>query len=458
MADVVQLPSSGGPVKAYRGSTGFLQSAEDVVPDAGRVSQIVACIGDSINGNTTSSTSSTAVFSPRGPLVWANALMGWPLNFPIANNLAVGGTATDAVISGQLPSLLALNPVPRFVLVSTGTNDTNAGTGLATIKNNLHTLFQRIIDGGMIPIHIGILPRDSGATNAKRANTHLNNWMREYFYVRGGGAVLDAEKYLVDPSNDNGDGLAEMFYDSALHPNSKGAYYIGLALKNCIETFGYMPQSRLMWQGLDLWDATYNPTGSVLSNGMFRASGGTAGTGTAGTVASGFTVGRTAGNGTATASLQTQAIGNGQTINWQRLAISGGTAASETFYVYDDRLDTGTGWGASDPFVAGDQCYAEARVKVSSSTALKYIGLELVENDGATQFSSQCLVTASDTFVTQDYDLVLRTPVVTIRSYAGSGTASVFARANCSVDGTASGAATFDVSQMVIRKVHTDIP
>jgi hypothetical protein len=129
---------------------------------------------------------------------------------------------------------------------------------------------------------------------------------------------------------------------------------------------------------LDTYDATYNPYGNLLTNGLFwTGSGGNNGaTGLTGVIPSGFTIidGGVGTGGSAVASVVASSDGIGQ---WFQLAFSGAVAGGSTgavYYLYQAQNESGM-------YAPGDVLESWCNVSVSANSPFNQLTMTLVEQN-----------------------------------------------------------------------------
>lgn len=148
---------------------------------------------------------------------------------------------------------------------------------------------------------------------------------------------------------------------------------------------------------------TISPASNLYDEGLFQGSGGTAGTGVTGPVATGWTVERDAGTPTAACTVDARADGIG---NDQTIVITSGANADAI------RLR------GPDPFArafSGQTVYVECPFSVASITALNCLQLKLQAISGGNLWRMDGgHLDFTDAFPTVDYSGLLRTPPLTI--------------------------------------------
>lgn len=396
-------------------------------------------IGDSIaQQNSNILGDGTSNYMSRGPITWMSMILGWPWEWQPADNYAVFGTTMDVIIAGQLPLVLAAQAAGanyKIAFVSCGTNDTNADVPLSTIKTQIDTIFDTLLNVGIVPVHVGIRPRgnDASLTTRKQANHHINEYLYKKFLDRK-CIFIDVGAAHADNSTAFGNMLTANAYDSPpLHPNTWGAYYEGQQLASWFQDRGVRPNIHFANRQADVFDRTNNPTGVAFNLPNPLLQGGT-----------------TAPSGMATTggvwSKVSRTLPNGQT----RSDPSCVMAASTLHHLYDDWIGTGA-WSAAQ-LQPGDIIEARAQISITSGVNLALTQLRLSETDGVTSRSRYCAA-AQDVLLPPmaAQTLYLKTPRHTINPYAGSGNVNVFSRVE--VQTAAAGAGTFAVQQLELRKL-----
>ena len=368
-------------------------------------------MGDSIMGQNYGPTGKSAA----GCLNWLQALLGQPWSMTAADNFAVAGTLSSVVRAVQLPNVIASSaivPIQR-AFISSGTNDTNAGRPLADIKSDLSAIIDTLLNAGIIPVHIGILPRgnDGAVTAAKLQNMQLNEWLENYAYTQGGLEFIDCSLAIANNATAFGNALVALTDGTILHPNDAGAYYIGNTLASYYRAKGVAPAIRFAASQADIFNATNNPSGVVFDNPNPLLQGGT-------TAPTNMT---TSGGVWA---MGTRTLPNGQTKPQAVCTL----AANTTHFLYADALATGR-WDTEN-IREGDLVYGVCELELVNVTSLQGCELTLVESDGVTQTSSGDLVATAGSIGATGSSVTLftQTPLHRIRPYGGSGSASVFLR------------------------------
>lgn len=234
----------------------------------------VALLGDSITSQNTNSQQ----FHSQGYFINCNMLMKNRFDFAVANNIANSGGSASSIDASKT-GLAAVSPDIVFVLMGTNDCDNQATTTLSSLTSSIDSVLSYITGTlGAKAVIMTIPPRtdDAGVSllpDKKQlmldANTHIKAQASDDVIVVDIHPLMDAGSNEPDPS---------MFDDESgklLHPNTKGAYIMGSALRTAL-----LP---LYGDGDDL-DIV---TGNILENGDVSGTNGQ-NTNSVGTVADGW--------------------------------------------------------------------------------------------------------------------------------------------------------------------------
>ena len=349
---------------------------------------------------------------------WANALMGG--RFTFLNNAGVGSTRSDTMLANLDSKVIAYAPDWCWMLI--GANDANATTGtstdiIAAFKANVAAALDKCRKAG-IRVMIGtILPTLStnanwSAERVYRVHT-MNAWIRALPLAYPGVVVADFAAAMVDPTSATGQPKSGYLQaDDGIHPGHKGAYFMGLAVKETLE--GITPKApRLVSSVTDTYG--YNSAGvQIMPNCLFTtATGGTNSTsGTVtGDIPGSMNLSKTGTWGSSYAVSGTAARADGMGNDWVLTVTN--TGANE------DNLSMNTG-NLNTLVAVGDKVFATASVSLSGLAQWKGCGMFL--DAGGTNRSSTLERSPGDdasaavgTFHQGDTtDLVLVTGVLTI--------------------------------------------
>lgn len=339
---------------------------------------LLGLIGDSRMAQSYVLTNSVYRGLPNSIVSWACGLSQGRIRSGYAYNKAVSGSVT-ADLAGQLANLLAVSPRCTHVAVLTGTNDFVANESGSAAWGRLSQVLGRIREAGMQAIVIMDLPRtgDVTWTTARRQNSLWFNQLVRQNAFSLGAWVVDPSRYISDPASATGDPLANYMYDG-IHPATTGAYYAGKDLCDMILSRLPVPYLPGLTNRADVYNATNNPLGSALSNGLFTGTGGTnttAGGTASGTVADGWNNRTLTGTGTSDASLIART--DGKPGFWQQLVQTSNSGTSTYRFSPITAPAVGTNYPASGSLVL------EFDLDVSSATGLEALGFTIYNWDGS---------------------------------------------------------------------------
>lgn len=172
--------------------------------------------GDSIVSTGYAEAGSDIAYIAGGFTTWAQAAGGSRLYIPRGGNLGIAGNTTAQMLA-RVADVTALSP--KAVLMDGGTNDLSSRTAVA-IEADLAAIFAALLAGGVRYVVITtILPRFggsalSGADETKRLA--VNAWLLTQATAR------------IKVVNCEGLGLVSGDFTDGLHPNSSGAFKVGL--------------------------------------------------------------------------------------------------------------------------------------------------------------------------------------------------------------------------------------
>lgn len=206
-----------------------------------------------------------------------------------------------------------------------GTNDIGGSVVPATIIANRTTVWDWVVGQGKILIIEELPPRLSESSTQmeyrhkvnQAAYSYSQNNPRVYFSARG--------RYLQDPASTSGNFMlsSPALSIDGIHPNGLGGYRGAIPLASIFTAL--KPGSLYRTNYGDIYDATNNPGGNLLSAGMgvWNGTSGTASaTGMSGSLATGWTIAR--GSGTnITAACSKVARTDGIPGDWQQVILGG---------------------------------------------------------------------------------------------------------------------------------------
>jgi lysophospholipase L1-like esterase len=398
----------------------------------------ITAIGDSITYNGYGTTTVGDAFQALGYLSWVPILTRQKVVHKSIDNMGLFGDLSYN-ISNRIQAVI--NSGCGIVVVHAGTNDTVLGTP-AKVIDNLDRMYSAFIAAGIIVIAVPIIPR-LGTLASVGFYGQVNRWIYEQQKSRSNFYIADANASLTDQST--GVFLAGLTTDGT-HPNSAGAYIMGKAIADVINVI--FPDTTLptFVNPSDLYDATLNPGGNLLVNGLMTGTGGTgiAG-GVSGVLATSFlaTGGGMPSGGTAVLSKSTLADGRPA----QQVVLGGAyTGASQSSLILSQsavfaQLNVGD--------IVEAQC--EVEVDVGGANVAPPSARLVVSGGGLTKTQVSLGVAGTSVMPTGAYKGILRTPRCVVHPGA---TACTFNITQYFADGAATAALTFRFGAVSIRKVN----
>lgn len=408
--------------------------------------------------------SASSAFMTDGYFTHFRQLSKQRVNMPLANDFGVSGYTFADILANTLGPCLRSGA--RYTCLEGGSNDlTNADpeiSSFASMKRNWLNIVTRLIQAGRTVVVIPIPPRAGATLTTAQRNVQMQftNWQREFCWGNSGLVYVDYLGYWLDQTSSSSVPLAGMVKTDNLHPTAIGAYWMGKAMHDVLTPL-LPPQPTIITANADIYDATNNPTGSLIFSGStnYALQASTGGTATAGTnltfvnngLAQGSTLVRATSSATCTVTLSKQnprtdagrASGERQVI---QIAASQGGSADD---VYNFRYTPAIGNVAE-----GDWFYAEASIETTAApTNCNAIELYLLEtatpvNQTAVDGSFNSSLAGVLPAVT-DYR-VFRTPP--IRRQAGASALQCNVRFRFKTDVGAAGV-TAAIGDFVVRKM-----
>jgi lysophospholipase L1-like esterase len=428
----------------------------------------VILIGDSITANNTASGAAYSYTMNNGCFTWANAFMGQKLS--VVANLGLGGQWVTGAsgMAANIASNLATYQSDYVVLLG-GTNDISNNVSAADLITGYKTIINAVIADGRVLLLSTNLPRAASTFSGGQQAIffQVNAWLREVAVRYRGVIVSDPFRALADPTSASSGPITTDMYDGVLHPSASAAMKVGAQW--AADWGPFIPPAHRQFCGAgDVYDATNNPYGNMLANGLLQTLGATSGTGYAGNNPSlGYVLQRVAGTGTWTGSAVARTDLNGNQGNWYRAAITGETLSTASFELRQGLPGPNSGSGTT--YAIGDQLFAEAEIKVTHTGTTNYvkaIHLVVTEYDRSNtqvflvraigQYTAAATGGGATLQTAKDYTIIARTPVFTSIGSSGSGS-DASQRLSVAIDvlfdGTVSGSLTVDIGHISIRKV-----
>lgn len=254
--------------------------------------------GDSITFRNSQSTATARRYFAEGHICWINRLTGHALWFDPALNKGVNGDTTVQMAARFASDVLANAGSFDVAFILAGTNDQFNSVAPATTIANIQSFVTQLVTIGKQVVLFSILPRNSLSAAQLAVQAQINTALREWIKALSSTVpvvFVDCWRDLADPALTNG--TAATVPVSALvdgiHPSPAGAY---LMAKRAVQAMTpiIIPAPSLSQGAADLFDATNNPKGNLLTNPQLTGTGGTVTNGT-GVVATSWTVQRNAG-------------------------------------------------------------------------------------------------------------------------------------------------------------------
>lgn len=213
----------------------------------------LALFGDSYVSRTTNGGNGLA-YDELSFFVPANVMMGWPFQivgisghsgFSTSDLLGLTQHSTDPQQNYLATDILSLSPLPKYTVISAGTNDPFAAAPLTLSQSiaNLKTIITGLQGAGITPILMSPPPRNSMTGAQLLQFTQLLRWEREYC-LQNSILFVDMFHTLAHPNT--GSFLAAGEYGALLttttegvHPSAYGDSLISEAIMN--ELGAYLP-------------------------------------------------------------------------------------------------------------------------------------------------------------------------------------------------------------------------
>lgn len=285
-------------------------------------------------------------------------------------NAGVSGQFIDQILARK--EFIVKNIKPKIVFLDGGTND--MGTlSKESIQAKREELAKYLLKNGIIVVLLPILARGisswvPGQPERPKA-AWINAQTRAFVQKNDNCYLFDWNRYWVDTLNANGAPLAGYSNDD-IHFSIPGGESVGFGASVLLKTL-LPPVEPSVWSQDDVYNATNNPLGNLLTNPFCIGTTGTATAPVTGSVATSMRVEKS-GSGTATcvASKQTRTDNRGE---WQVLTIT--PAAVETlFYYRTNSADT------SHTYAAGTWVQASIEVDIGAHADWQGVSLYLKDN------------------------------------------------------------------------------
>jgi lysophospholipase L1-like esterase len=377
------------------------------------VNRSVAMFGHSMGAQATAVTATERSKLSQGYIGWLQFLTKQRIDFVPEDNFAVSGENSAQI----LVRMTSARTSASIFIVMAHTNDWGAGFTAAGASSgqgqggtdaivNADAIIKTALDAGKTLIYVIDPPRgDSNHTSVRLSASNLlrANRLRHYLLgLRGtpGLYIVDTWPQMALVNSSTGD-IIEALAKDGLHPNAYGALRIAQAIQPTIEAI-IPPIFLLPTSNADQYDATLNPYGNLLTNGMMDGTGGTKNTNGTGSLADSWSENATPGF---TRAFSKVTGSDGRT--WQQIVL-GGTVST-------------TGCSTRQVITAanlavGDRVFAVADVEIDA-TVVDVVALALQLTDNTSIFCGDMRPTATTERVPAvAVTGVMRTPIMTLAS------------------------------------------
>lgn len=255
---------------------------------------LVGCLGNSIEGNNSNFQNAAApgtssfLYGAGGYLVWACILASQRCKLPKNYIFGYVSKTVGEFANLGLASVLALNPMPSVVTVGCATNSVVRTDGQqtfdaivngVTIGGTFYPGYSQIINAltgiGCRVIIRPTGPRSDIVLTAAQVETMLrvNRWLWQVSRLTPRVYVPDYIRDLVDPTSTLfGPKSAILNLSDNLHPNLRGAYYMGKGFANILNSF--FPTVDVLAPNAAVYSAS-SPYGNLVPNPQFAGTSGT---------------------------------------------------------------------------------------------------------------------------------------------------------------------------------------
>ena len=435
--------TTGGPLKGY---------ANNKLVLAGHSYSAYNSDADSAFGSATAAGTGGKSYS-RGVAERTNQVLGSP--FRIISNLGVPGTTSTQILA-QIPAIIALKP--GFVWVQMITNDEFNGVPLATSIANCLTFIQAMQAAGIVTIFGADYPRSGMAVPYTGYFAQIMQTVRDYCLSQSGVIWLDCYGTFADMTSyantyncvpDTTRMLNES--GSYVHPNAFGADRAAYAAAKQLSPYAATLRPSLSMVGSD--GSANGDLTCLTTNPLMAGTTGTFGTGSSGTLPTGWYSQRIGTTLTTVASIVSRATAatavgsgcifdDGKNGNVTKLAISAATAGDTGTLSVVTPLNVA---GSSGPY----QSVFEYGVQVTSGTLNQlYSGVR----DISFNYHNYAGATAN----AGDYALIAanQSGVITSRPYYAMNVAASIHYLEMWYSTSASAAITVYIANAGIRKIQ----
>lgn len=406
-----------------------------------------AVMGASYEANAVNTAPPSPCWTTGGWVAWMRRYAKGAIDLPASRVFATGGYTSTQIINTWLGPCVAAKPAWCFV--DALNNDLLARSGVtnATMIDNLTTIITALMNAGIYVILVPCRVLGPGRpwTNPELLQVgYVNQWMKSFCENNTGATYWEVNPLYLDFAS--GNAQANLLVSDSVHDNTQGAQLRGLSAWNSIKSMFPARDSRFMLIG-DTYDAIYNATGNLLSNGLLAGTSGQL-SGATGQAADGWHV--YTGSQTVSAAASKTAYSGYLNLAKQTIRLQG-TADSSICTVSQDLPATSSSWSA------GDQLVAEVEVdwNISSGSVVSVFALITQQLAGTLAWDGYATnygdLSAGGAFPGESVgqSIVLRTEPVTI----SANTTDIIVQLGVQVGASGSVDVTVNWARASLRKV-----
>lgn len=237
---------------------------------------LIAFAGDSITAAAPYVTATSIGNHPYAPSSWLMPMLGQRARTDFSLNFGVAGN-TSAQLLARIDAIAACPA--DIIVILIGTNNVNGSVSAQTLtdyKSDMAAIWDRLAAAGKVVVTMPPLPRNlsAGNQNNRRVLHAMREWMlRQAWSGRRNFYIADAAVEYGDPTSATYAPRAGYDYDG-LHPQARGGYEIGAKSLFRVLDRILPPVPQFLASADDVYDATYNPGGNLLTNGLLDGTAG----------------------------------------------------------------------------------------------------------------------------------------------------------------------------------------
>lgn len=349
-------------------------------------------MGASFEANALNTSLPSPCWTTGGWAAWLRRYAKGAIDLPASRVFATGGYTSTQIINTWLGPCVAAKPAWCFV--DALNNDLLARSGVtnAAMIDNMTTIITALMNAGIYVILVPCRMLGPGRpwTNPELWQVaYVNQWMKKFCENNTGATYWDVNPLCIDFGPQQGQyGVtqANLLLTDSIHDNAQGAQLRGLSAWNLIKPMFPARDDRFMLIG-DTYDATYNPTGNLLSNGILAGTSGSL-SGATGQAADNWSV--YIASQTVSAAASKTAYSGCLHLDKQTIRLQG-TADASICTISQYLPATSSGWSA------GDQLVAEVEVdwNISSGSVIGVFAM-IVQQVGGTLVWDGCATNYGD--------------------------------------------------------------